>query len=140
LEFSDSLRYLLQQPFWVDIAKIVLGTFMLIASVVGLIVAIKFPEWCEQLEILEKLADQKRDDTMFEMTAARARIAEVKRSLQYRQTNPQKINVQAILVENAVPILTLVLNKERTIAQLGSLFGKLGMSAVTQFFRKMKGK
>ena len=136
--FFDSIHYLLRQPFWVDIAKIVLGTFMLVASVAAFYVAIKFPQWCEQLVILEKLADQVRDDTMFELTAARSRLAEVKRSLQYRKANPQKINVQAILVENAVPILTLVLAKERTIAQLGALAGKIGMSAITQFFRKLK--
>ena len=138
--FFDSLHYLLQQPFWVNVAKIVLGTLMLVASCAALYVAIMFPQWCEQLAALEKLADQARDDTMFEMAAARARLAEVKRSLQYRQRDRQKINVQAILVENAVPILTLVLNKERTIAQFGALAGKIGMSAVTQFFRKMKSK
>lgn len=138
--FSDSIHYLLQQTFWVDVAKIVLGTFMLVASVASFFVAIKFPKWCEQLAVLEKLADQARDDTMFEMTAARSRLAEVKRSLQYRPRNPQKINVQAILVENAVPILTMVLAKERTMAQLGSLAAKIGMSAVTQFFRKSKSK
>ncbi len=138
--FFDSIHYLLAQPFWVDVAKIVLGTFMLIASIAAFYVSLKFPQWCEQLVVLEKLAGHVRDDAMFEMTAARARLAKVKKSLEYRPPNPQTIDVKAILAENVVPILALVLKRERTLAQFGALAGKIGITAVSHILRKMKGK
>lgn len=138
--FFDSAKYLLSQPWWVDIAKIVLGMFMLVGSLVAFYVSLKFPEWFEQLVLLEKLADTSRDDVMFEMTAARARLAKVKKSLEVRHQSAQSIDVKAVLAENVVPILALLLQRERTLAQVGALAGKIGMTAVNQILRKMKGK
>ena len=109
-------------------------------AVVAFYVSLKFPEWFEQLVLLERLAVTSRDDVMFEMTAARARLAKVKKSLEARQQSPQSIDVRAILAENVVPILALVLKRERTLAQVGALAGKIGLTAVNQILRKMKGK
>lgn len=133
--FLQSIGLILKQPWWVDVAKLVLGAIMLVASGLALWVSLKSPRWYDNLVRLEALATHARDDVMFEFTAARARLARVKEWLTSRR-QPPWLDFGQVLAENAVPILALVVEKERTLVQWGVLAGKISCSVIAQLFGK----
>jgi hypothetical protein len=138
--FWQSVGYILKQPWWVDVAKLVLGAIMLVASGLALWVSLKFPQWYDDLVRLEALATHARDDVMFEFTAARARLARVKESLRAKR-QPPSLDFGQVLADNAAPILALVFEKERTLVQWGVLASKIGFSVIAQLFgRKRAGR
>jgi hypothetical protein len=121
----------LGQPFWLIAGKLVLCTIMLLMSFCGFYILFRFQELHDALANMEMNAMRSRDDAMFQFTAVRSRLAD----LRERGQAPDD-DTQAAIVKGATAAVMLLLRRERGMLQWGMLGLKVARSAWAHFKQK----
>lgn len=74
------------------------------------------------LKALEMLAEEGRDETVVQMRYGRAQLRQISSKLEHTIHPPQHENAMHDLIQHAMPLVQIVLSKEKNWLQLG-LFG-----------------
>jgi hypothetical protein len=118
---------------WIDRAKLVLSAFMLTLSVLFLWVLFNKQRLLDELALQEMLADDARDDAMFELTAARSRLSQIERRLVTSTQPAPPARVNKLLVQYASSAVMMVIQKEKSFIQWGFWAAKVGRSMYQYF-------
>jgi len=134
----DFLHQVVAWSGWIEVGKIVLGLIMLAGALAGLVVALRFGSWHDRLVELEAVACKRRDDAMFEMTAARQRLRTFKSRFEEKPADGQDYQDALKLLQQAGSVVSLVMAKERSMLSWGLAGAKLANSAIKYW--KSRGK
>jgi hypothetical protein len=118
------------------IGKIVLTIIFVALSLVGIYILFQFRRWHTDLLQMEQTAHFLRDDAMFNMMSYRANLASVKQKIaaaENRITTSGPVLSNKVVVDSALAALTMLMQKERSILQWGTLGVKLAKSAFDYF-------
>ena len=139
---------ILDAQFWIHLGKaIVYGPYLLwiaklvLASIMGglalgcLYVCWKAPQWREQLAEIESDCDIIRDETMMQATIMRGQLVEIQERLKHR---PEKAEMEVVgsMVKHAMPILSMLMQRETNLMKWGMAGAKLVKSAFEYFNSK----
>ncbi|MBX9685916.1 MAG: hypothetical protein K2X27_04390 [Candidatus Obscuribacterales bacterium] len=122
-------------PFWILLAKSILAVIMSAFGLLCLLVLKKAGQWKEQLYVLETECNIARDSAMIQATVARSQLSELQEKLRHK---PEKAEMEVVgnLAKHALPVLTLLMNKETNLLKWGFAGAKLAQSAFEYFSRK----
>jgi|688.fasta_scaffold2474742_1 hypothetical protein len=126
---------IIHSPFWILLAKTVLAVIMLGFAAVCLIVWRQAPAWRNSLAELEYECDVIRDETMMQATIVRGQLVEIQERLKHR---PDKAEMEVVgsMVKHAMPILSMLMQRETNLMKWGMAGAKLVKSAFEYFNSK----
>lgn len=117
-----------------EVSKILLGIIMLVVALVCFLVFFNRRKYFETLYRQEFLADQMRDNIMFEMTALRAKLSAADARLA-TPSQPGSSQLNKLLLEHAGSAVMLLLRKERGFLQWG-LWAARAAKTAYEFYRR----
>lgn len=126
---------IVHSPFWILLAKTLLAFIMFAFALVCLIVWRNAPAWRESLAELEYECNVVRDETMMQATIARGQLVEIQERMRQRNEKAE-IEVVGTLVRQAVPLLTMLMQRETNLMKWGMAGAKLVKSAFEYFNSK----
>lgn len=126
---------IIHSPFWILLAKTVLAFIMIGFAVVCLFVWKKAPLWREALAELEYECNVVRDETMMQATIMRGQLVDIQERLRQRNEKAE-IEVVGALVKQAVPLLSMLMQRETNLMKWGMAGAKLVKSAFEYFNSK----
>lgn len=134
---NDLIHNILYSPFWILLAKSILALLMTLFAVLCLLLSLKANGWRMMLQGIETECDIARDMTMLQATVARSELREIQEKLKTK-TEKAKIEVVSSLVKEAVPVLSMIMQKETSLLKWGFAGAKLIRSAFEYFSQAKK--
>lgn len=110
-------------------AKVIFSIIMLVVATVCFWVFFNRRRYFEALYRQEHFAEHLRDDVLFEMTAARARMGDIEERLR-RPKRPDTARLNQMIIEHGGAAVMLLMKQERGLLQWGLWAAKLGKSAL----------
>lgn len=123
---------------FIYVGKIVLTIVFFALSFIGIYILFNCRRWYRQLLVLEQQAHWLRDDAMFNMTSYRSSLAKVKERLagaEQKMTTTGPAISNKLVIDSVLAALKMLVQKEKSILQWGTLGVKLAKSAFDYFVK-----
>lgn len=126
---------IIHSPFWMLLAKLVLASIMFVFALACLIVWRNAPAWRLSLAELETECNVVRDEAMMQACITRGQLVEIQERLRQK---PEKAEIEVVgtLVKQAMPILSMLMQRETNLMKWGMAGAKLVKSAFDYFNSK----
>lgn len=117
------------------LAKVLVSVMFVVLGLVALVALSNAQRWREELMIAEAQMDIMRDEVLVAGMMARAQMSEARERM---RRNPEKEHseVMASLMKQAMPLITMVMKKERSAMTWGLAGFKLMRSVIRYFSTK----